>query len=136
MPASHPSAVHSGWLVIRPPGSKASSSKRYFLLLPDLVLYSFRSSADTSALTASPLPGCSVPTGVQLKGNSGCSEKDREKVVKLVQGGSRRVYYLAGTSSQEVERWAAVLGRAATRQMGAGGEADSTSTSSQEYKNE
>ena len=104
--------------------------------MPDLVLYSFRSSTDTSALTASPLPGCSVTTGAQLKGDSGCSEKDREKVVKLVQGGSRRVYYLAGTSSQEVERWAEVLGRAATGQLGAGGEGDSTSTSSQEYENE
>ena len=62
----------SGWLVLRPPGSKSSSNKRYFILLADFVLYSFRSEVEGHALTATPLPGYTVITGQALKGDSGC----------------------------------------------------------------
>ena len=103
MPASSPS-VHSGWLVLRPPGSKSSSTKRFFLLLPDFVLYSFRSEVDPCALTATPVPGFTILTGSQLKGDSGCSEKDRDKVIKMYHPPSKRTYYFAGTSAQDVER--------------------------------
>ena len=132
IPASHPAAVVSGWLVLRPPGSKAPSTKRFFLLLPDYVLYSFRSPADPTALTATPLPGSTVLTGPGLKGDSGCAERDREKVVKVVHGGSRRTYYLAGTSAPEVERWAELLAQAARAQPLPVPEVDSRSNSSQE----
>ena len=132
IPACHPAAVHSGWLVLRPPGSKAVTSKRFFLLLPDYVLYSFRSAEDTSALTATPVPGFTVLTGLGLKGDGGCTERDREKVIKLVHGHSRRTYYFAGTSASEVERWAEVLGQAARAEPLASGEVDSQSISSAE----
>ena len=99
MPASSPS-VQSGWLVLRPPGSKSSSTKRFFLLLPDFVLYSFRTEVDPCALTATPVPGFTVLTGAQLKGDSGCSEKDRDKVIKMYHPPSKRTYFFAGTSAK------------------------------------
>jgi len=138
VPATHPAAVHSGWLVLRPTGSKAATSKRFFLLLPDYVLYSFRSPADSSALTATPLPGSTVLTGPGLKGDSGCAEKDREKVVKVVHGASRRTYYFAGTSAAEMERWAELMAQASRAEplpqpQEAG--SDSQSTSSTEFDN-
>ena len=136
VPATHPAAVHSGWLVLRPTGSKAATSKRFFLLLPDYVLYSFRSPADTSALTATPLPGSTVLTGPGLKGDSGCAEKDREKVVKVVHGASRRTYYFAGTSAGEMERWAELMAQAARAEPLPQPEgSDSQSTSSTEFDN-
>lgn len=106
VPASTPS-VHSGWLVLRPPGSKSVSNKRYFILLSDFVLYSFRSEVDNSALTATPLPGFTILTGAQLKGDSGsgCSEKDRDKVIKMFHPSSKRTYYFAGTNPSDVERY-------------------------------
>jgi hypothetical protein len=132
--ASHPAAVRSGWLVLRPPGSKAQSYKRFFLLLPDFVLYSFRSTADLSALTATPLPGSTVLTGPGLKGDNGCTEKDREKVVKLLHGASRRTYYLAATSGSDMEQWAEALGRAARAEPAP--QSDSRSASSvEEFEN-
>ena len=137
VPANHPATVHSGWLVLRPTGSKAATSKRFFLLLPDYVLYSFRSPADTSALTATPLPGSTVLTGPGLKGDSGCAEKDREKVVKVVHGASRRTYYFAGTSASEMERWAELMSQAARAEPLPQPEpaSDSQSTSSTEFDN-
>jgi len=137
VPANHPAAVHSGWLVLRPTGSKAATTKRFFLLLPDYVLYSFRSPADTSALTATPLPGSTVLTGPGLKGDSGCAEKDREKVVKVVHGASRRTYYFAGTSATEMERWAELMAQAARAEPLPQPEpgSDSQSTSSTEFDN-
>ena len=106
MPASTPSAI-SGWLVLRPPGSRSASAKRYFILLPDFVLYSFRSEDDSCALTATPLPGYTVLTGPGLKGDKegGCQEKDRDKVIKMFHpSSSKRTYYFAGTSPTEVVR--------------------------------
>ena len=94
----------SGWLVLRPPGSKSSSNKRYFILLADFVLYSFRSETEEDALTATPLPGYTVLTGQALKGDSGCGEKDRDKVIKMFHPSSKRTYYFAGTNHVEVER--------------------------------
>ena len=91
-------------MVLRPPGSKSSSTKRFFILLSDFVLYSFRSEKDASALTATPVPGFMVLTGSGLKGDSGCSEKDREKVIKMFHPSSKRTYYFAGTAPTEVER--------------------------------
>lgn len=90
--------------MLRPPGSKSAATKRFFLLLPDFVLYSFRGEEDESALTATPVPGFTVLTGPALKGDSATSEKDREKVIKMVHPPSKRTYYFAGTSAQEVER--------------------------------
>lgn len=139
VPASSPS-VQSGWLVLRPPGSKSSSTKRFFLLLPDFVLYSFRTEVDPCALTATPVPGFTVLTGAQLKGDSGCSEKDRDKVIKMYHPPSKRTYFFAGTSAKDVERWAEALQMASRAEIPVGSRdlghnTDSQSTSSTEYEN-
>ena len=62
------------------------------------------SKADSAALTATPVPGFAVSTGAQLKGDGGCAERDRDKVIKLFHPGSKRTYYFAGTQPAEVER--------------------------------
>jgi len=143
VPASTPS-VHSGWLVLRPPGSKSVSNKRFFILLSDFVLYSFRSEVDCSALTATPLPGFTVLTGAQLKGDSGsgCSEKDRDKVIKMFHPSSKRTYYFAGTTASDVERWAEMLSLASRAEIPESSSTptltlpeDNQSTSSTEYEN-
>ena len=49
-------------------------------------------------------PAATVSTGAQLKGDGGCAERDRDKVIKLFHPGSKRTYYFAGTQPAEVER--------------------------------
>jgi len=132
--ATPPSCIHSGWMVLRSSSSKSTPSKRFFLLLPDYILYSFLTPTDLTALTATPLPGFTLLTGSSLKGDSGCSEKDREKVIKLVHPNTRRTYYLAGTSPVEMEKWAQVLTKATRGQPlpVREGHSDSQSVSSNE----
>ena len=76
-------------------------------------------------------------TGPGLKGDSGCAEKDREKVVKVVHGASRRTYYFAGTSASEMERWAELMAQAARAEPLPQPEpaSDSQSPSSTEFDN-
>jgi len=128
----------------RPPGSKSSSTKRFFILLSDFVLYSFRTEVDTSALTATPLPGFTIATGAGLKGDSGCSDKDRDKVIKMFHPSSKRTYYFAGNSPVEVERWAEMLSMASKAEVPSSSSSSNTlsahvdetqSTSSTEYEN-
>jgi len=107
--AETPSAVHAGWLVLRPPGSKPATAKRYFVLRPDFVLYSFRTETDGAALTATPIPGFCVSTGAELKGDAHAPEKDRGRIIKLHHPSNKRLYYFAGISEPEVERWVEVL---------------------------
>ncbi len=114
----------SGFLVLKPgvgSSSRAAKSvKRYFSLLPDFVLYTFRTESDERALTATPLPGYTVLTGAQLKGDASVPEKEREKTIKMFvqpQQASatqqpaasdsqfKKVYYFAGTTPEEVERY-------------------------------
>jgi len=92
-------------LVLRSPGIKSSSSsKRFFVLLPDFVLYSYRGEQDSSALTATPLPGFSVGWGADLRGDGYAPEKDRDRVIKLYHPSSNRVYYFAGNNTSDVRR--------------------------------
>lgn len=95
---------------------------------------------DPCALTATPVPGFNVLTGVQLKGDSGCSEKDRDKVIKMYHPPSKRTYYFAGTSAKDVERWAEALQMASRAEIPVGSRdlalnSDNQSTSSTEYEN-
>ena len=112
----------SGFLVLKPGvGSSsrtAKSVKRWFSLLPDFVLYAFRTELDERAMTATPLPGYTVLTGAQLKADPSVAERDRDKIIKMfVQQSSngvncdsnvsqlfQKVYYFAGNSVEEVER--------------------------------
>lgn len=115
-------SILSGFLVLKPGAGSSSratkSVKRWFALLPDFVLYTFRTESDERALTATPLPGYSVLTGTQLKGDASVPDKDRDKIIKMfvpapvaaateqmIQSQFRKVYYFAGTSVEEVERY-------------------------------
>jgi hypothetical protein len=72
------------------PGGLQSSSqitskpiKRWFALHSDFVIYTFLTENDNHALTATPMPGYSLFTGQELKGDSVVSEKDRDKTIKM-----------------------------------------------------
>ena len=98
----------------------AKSVKRWFALLPDFVLYAFRTELDERAMTATPLPGYTVLSGAQLRGDPAVAERDRDKIIKMfVQQSSngvnssssdasqlvfQKVYYFAGSSVEEVQR--------------------------------
>ena len=128
IPASCES-IQSGYLMLKSGGSGGGSKpvKRWFALLPDFVLYSFKSAESLEALTATPIPGHTVLGGAtELRGDSLVTEKERDKVVKLFYQNSqpvqsnnnnssnspvplpvaaRKVYYLTGNSCQEMERY-------------------------------
>ena len=56
--------------------------KRWFALLPDFVLYSFRNDAESSAVTATPMPGYGVAYGpAELKADSAVSSDQKDKTV-------------------------------------------------------
>ena len=108
------------------------ANRRWFVLLPDFVLYSFRGPNDLTALTASPLPGLFVYYGhAHLKGDSSVSDKDKDRTIKIthvqsnyltqrsLEGGAallgqgaghqgvavlRKVYYLVAASVEEAKR--------------------------------
>ena len=85
IPASCES-IQSGYLMLKSGGSGGGSKpvKRWFALLPDFVLYSFKTAESSEALTATPIPGHTVLGGAtELRGDSLVTEKERDKVVKL-----------------------------------------------------
>lgn len=118
----------SGYLVLKPSSSQSSGSARsvagklWFALLPDFVLYTYRTENDERALTATPMPGYAVLYGNELRGDGSVMERDRDKIIKMVflpstfvgghgglqvggaQNGYRKAYYFAGTQPEEVER--------------------------------
>ena len=77
----------SGFLVLKPgvgcSSRAAMSVKGWFALLPDFVLYAFRTELDERAMTATPLPGYTVLTGAQLRGDPSVAERDRDKIIKM-----------------------------------------------------
>ena len=125
IPASCES-IQSGYLMLKS-GGGSKPVKRWFALLPDFVLYSFKTAESSEALTATPIPGHTVLGGAtELRGDSLVTEKERDKVVKLfyqnsqpvqsnnnnssnstvpVPVAARKVYYLTGNSCQEMERY-------------------------------
>ena len=116
-------SIQSGYLTIKTGGGGSKPVKRWFALLPDFVLYSFKSADASDALTATPIPGHAVVSGSELRGDPMVSEKERDRIVKLfyapnpfnsnnnassspVPVAARKTYYLAGNSNQEMERFA------------------------------
>jgi hypothetical protein len=100
-------AIVSGHLMLKCGlGEAKTPVRRFFALLPDFVLYSFRSEADDRALTATPLPGHVVVTGAELKGDAAVPERDRLKIIRMSTQHStyRKVYYFAGAAVDEVQR--------------------------------
>ena len=93
IPASCES-IQSGYLMLKSGGSGGGSKpvKRWFALLPDFVLYSFKTAESSEALTATPIPGHTVLGGAtELRGDSLVTEKERDKVVKLFYQNSQPV---------------------------------------------
>ena len=114
-------SIQSGYLFLKSGGSGGGSKpvKRWFALLADFVLYSFKSAESSEALTATPIPGHTVLGGAELRGDSAVVDKEKDRVVKLfytpnqfssnnnsspVPIAARKTYYLTGHSSQEMER--------------------------------
>ena len=97
-------------------GGGAAPVKRWFSLHSDFVLYTFKSESDCQAMTATPMPGYTVLTGLELKGESGIAEKDRDKTIKMfyaplmtsqpssVSAACRKAYFFTGSSVVEVKR--------------------------------
>ncbi len=140
VPADCANSIISGYLVIRARGGSGSgngggggggggggessgghgvgghdfggvaSAKRWLLLLPDYVLYTFGSDRDRRALTATPMPGYSVASGTaELSGDDAVAERDREKTIRIALEKANSVfsklYYFAGNSPEEVQRY-------------------------------
>ena len=90
--------------------------KRWFALLPDFVLYSFKSDESSEALTATPIPGLTVMGGTDWKGDTVVS--DKEKALKLcysnvtpsnnnshIPMAARKTYYLMANTKEDIERY-------------------------------
>ena len=100
-------------------GGGAASVKRWFALHDDFVLYTFASETDSHALTATPMPGYTVLSGPELKGEPGVAERDRERTIKMfyaplmtspqtslgaMAAACRKAYFFVGSSPVEVKR--------------------------------
>ena len=99
-------------------GSGASSVKRWFALHSDFVLYTFKAEEDCHALTATPMPGYTVLSGLELKGEPGVVDRDRDRTIKMfyaplmtsqqsaasVSAACRKAYFFVGGSPAEVKR--------------------------------
>ena len=119
MPANSQSIL-SGYLHLKSGVSGGGGSKpvkRWFALLPDFVLYSFKSNEASEALTATPIPGLTVMGGADWKGDAMVSDKD--KTLKLcyssvtvpsnnnsqVPLAARKTYYLMANTKEDIERY-------------------------------
>jgi hypothetical protein len=95
-------------------GGGGTPVKRWFALHSDFVLYTFKTEADCHALTATPMPGYTILTGPELKGEPGIG--DRERTIKMfyapqmtsqqssVSAACRKAYLFTGSSPAEVKR--------------------------------
>ena len=116
MPAKCQSIL-SGYLHLKSGGGGGTKPvKRWFALLPDFVLYSFKSNEASEALTATPIPGLTVMGGADWKGDAMVSDKD--KTLKLcystvtpsnnnshVPLAARKTYYLMANTKEDIERY-------------------------------
>ena len=124
VPASSAQSIRKGYLSLKTSSNTNATSackatqplNRFFSLLPDFVLYSFRSHTDNFALTATPLPGYAVLTGPELKNDSLVPEAERELTIKLTVLPSRmgvaeesqafrKLYYFCGKSKDDILRY-------------------------------
>ena len=115
MPAKCQSIL-SGYLHLKSGSGGTKPVKRWFALLPDFVLYSFKSNEASEALTATPIPGLMVMGGSDWKGDAMVSDKD--KTLKLcystvtpsnnnshVPLAARKTYYLMANTKEDIERY-------------------------------
>ena len=94
-------SVLSGFLLLKTQASKPWT-KRWFSLHVDFVLYSFKSDTETTALTATPMPGFTVTEGMDLHDEDPLNIKDRIRAFKIHH--SRKYYYLQAFSDDDKQR--------------------------------
>ncbi|KAF2357676.1 Pleckstrin domain [Trinorchestia longiramus] len=102
-------AVLKGPLLLRTTPRKGWQ-ERFFALHCDFVLYSFSSSEDTTAVTATPLPGYTITQLAGARGD-GVSDKERDRAFKLHY--SKKQYFFLAPSKEDCYKWVTALQRAA-----------------------
>jgi len=110
-------------------GGGAAPVKRWFSLHSDFVLYTFKNETDSQALTATPMPGHTILTGPELKGEPGVPERDRERTIKMfyaplmtsqqssVAAACRKAYFFTGSSNADVKRSGSLPSLASTASL-------------------
>lgn len=101
--------VRSGYLQLR---TNKSWVRRWFVLHPDFVLYSFRAHTDQHAMTATPIPGYTIDKVLEFKGES---VGDTEKIFKMCH--TKKVYYFQADSKGIADKWVHVLQMAAKAEL-------------------
>ncbi|XP_014211813.1 FYVE, RhoGEF and PH domain-containing protein 1 [Copidosoma floridanum] len=96
------SSVLSGYLHLKTQASKPWTP-RYFALHVDFVLYSFKSDSESTAMTATPMPGFAVTDATELPDEDPLNSKDRVRAFKIHH--TRKCYYLQTASQSEKDRW-------------------------------
>ena len=94
-------SVLSGYLLLKTQASKPWT-RRWFALHVDFVLYTFKTEAERTAMTATPMPGFTVTEGTELPDEDPLNTKDRVRAFKIHH--SRKCYYLQASSQSDKER--------------------------------
>ncbi|XP_058791864.1 FYVE, RhoGEF and PH domain-containing protein 1-like [Phymastichus coffea] len=97
-------SVLSGYLFLKTQASKPWT-RRWFALHNDFVLYSFKSEAERTAMTATPMPGFTIIDAARLSDEDHL--RDRVRAFKIHH--SRKSYYLQASTEEDKERWLNVL---------------------------
>jgi hypothetical protein len=100
--AADAQCVLSGYLQLK---TSKSWVRRWFVLLPDFVLYSFRAHTDQHAMTATPIPGYTIEKGKEFKGEI---VGDTDKIFKMYHH-PNKVYYFQADSKDIADKWVHVL---------------------------
>jgi len=103
--AADTQCILNGYLQLK---TNKSWVRRWFVLLPDFVLYSFKVHTDQHAMTATPIPGYTVDKGKEFKGEI---VGDPEKIFKIHH--TKKVYYFQADSRDIANKWVHVLQMAA-----------------------
>ncbi len=101
MPANSPCTVN-GYLNLKSVRGK-TWTKRWFVLHPDGVLFSYKLPSDDRALTATPVPGYQLSHGQGLKGDQMVCEKERELTFKMYSG--NKAYYFQAEAKCDLIRF-------------------------------
>lgn len=98
--ASAPSVL-SGYLSLKTQAGKPWT-RRWFALHVDFVLYSFKTEVESTAMTATPMPGFTVTEGTRLPDEDPLNTRDRIRAFKIYH--SRKCYYLQASSQQNKQK--------------------------------
>lgn len=114
--AADTQCVLSGYLQLK---TNKSWVRRWFLLHPDFVLYSYRAHTDQHAMTATPIPGYTIEKGKEFKGEN---VGDTEKIFRMHH--TKKYYYFQADSKGIADKWVHVLHMAAKAELPSAGETE------------